>query len=171
MDLECSEALSKALGAWGDDRGALVVVSHDRSFCERIPFTHVATVKDGKMILEERSMRDSDWTSTSLSTQLSEKGECAPGASGSNSSTESTNEMDPALRKKMFNAPKRIEKLESLIEKAEEKIAEIDEKMMAVGNDVGKLVDLNEEKEKITRTVEEYMNEWEELETLLSHLA
>jgi ATPase subunit of ABC transporter with duplicated ATPase domains len=27
------EALSEALSEWGDDQGALVVVSHDRTFC------------------------------------------------------------------------------------------------------------------------------------------
>eukprot|EP00977_Amphora_coffeiformis_P014886 scaffold4242_cov175-Amphora_coffeaeformis.AAC.10 len=170
LDVECSEALSEAISEWGGDRGALVVVSHDRSFCQRIPFTHVATVQDGRLLLEERSIRESDWSSSDLSTQAWKSEKLNRAEANSNSSV-STDGIDPALRKKAFNAPKRIEKLERLIEAAESKIAEIDDKMMAVGNDVGKLVDLNEEKEKIAKTVEEYMEEWEELEELLAQVA
>ena len=171
MDLECSEALREAISKWGDDRGALVVVSHDKKFCQRIPFTHVATVRDGKLVLEERSVRDSDWDISDLSTQRSNQklNSSANAVEGNND--KSGKEMDPALRKKLFNAPKRIEKLESMIEKAEARIAEIDEKMMAVGNDVGQLVDLNDEKEKLSNSVSEYMEEWEELEDLLSQMA
>lgn len=167
LDLECSEALSEALGGWGDDRGALVVVSHDQRFCERIPFTHVATVQDGKMVLQERGLRDRDWSSTSLSIQLSDKAESDANQSATDSSSHGQ-DMDPAIRKKLYNAPKRIEKLESLIADAEAKIAMIDEEMMVVGSDVGKLVDLNSEKEKLATTVEAYMNEWEELEELVA---
>lgn len=171
MDVECSEALSEAISEWGDDRGALVVVSHDRSFCQRIAFTHIATVQDGKLVLEERSVRDSDWSSADLSTQTKTSEEPYDGSESNGNSATSTNEIDSALRKKAYNAPKRIAKLEGLIEAAESKIAEIDDKMMNLGNDVGKLVDLNEEKEKLAKSVEEYMEEWEELEELLAQVA
>ena len=40
--------------------------------------------------------------------------------------------------------------------------------MMSSGNDVGKLVDLNSEKEKLEETVADYMEEWQELEELLA---
>ena len=121
-------------------------------------------------MLEERSVRESDWSSNDLSKQ-SGKREKSTGAGIDSSGSNSTDGIDPALRKKAFNAPKRIEKLERLIEEAELKIAEIDDKMMAVGNDVGKLVDLNEEKERIAKCVEEYMEEWEDLEELLAQVA
>ena len=68
LDIECVEALSDAISSWsGDKVGALVVVSHDRNFCEKINFTHVATVRDGKFTIEERPARDSDWIIQSLS--------------------------------------------------------------------------------------------------------
>jgi DNA repair exonuclease SbcCD ATPase subunit len=168
LDLECSEALSEAVGKWGGDQGALVVVSHDRNFCERIPFTHVATVQDAKLILEERGVRESDWSSTDLSKQKTKNQQTS--IENSRQDTEQT-PVDPSLRKKLYNAPKRIEKLESLIEKAELKIAKIDEEMLSVGSDVGKLVDLNKEKETLSDAITEYMSEWEELEELLTQVA
>jgi DNA repair exonuclease SbcCD ATPase subunit len=164
LDLECSEALSESLSDWGGETGSLVVVSHDRNFCQRISFTHVATVKDGSLVLEERSARESDWSSAALSTQIDvgssdEEGSSLPTAND-------TEEMDPAVRKKLYNAPKRIEKLESLIEGLEAKVAGLDDEMMTVGNDVGKLVDLQEAKEKLEASIAEYMDEWEDLEDL-----
>lgn len=114
--------------------------------------------------MEERSVRESDWTSAELSTQ---KADTETNVSAHDNEA-SRGEIDPALRKRIFNAPKRIQKLESLIEKAEARITEIGEEMMSSGNDVGKLVDLNSEKEKLEETVADYMEEWQELEELLA---
>mmetsp|Transcript_9761 Transcript_9761/g.24312 ORF Transcript_9761/g.24312 Transcript_9761/m.24312 type:complete len:635 (-) Transcript_9761:174-2078(-) len=61
LDVGCISGLAKALSAWGGKDGALVVISHDRKFCEKVGFTHVGTVMDGKLVLEQRSLRDSDW--------------------------------------------------------------------------------------------------------------
>ena len=71
LDVECIEALGDALSKWGKIEGgsgsrtagdgAIVVVSHDRAFCETVGFTHVGTVQDNKLVIEERDLRDSDW--------------------------------------------------------------------------------------------------------------
>lgn len=154
------EALSEALSTWGEDDGAVVVISHDRSFCEKVGFTHVATIEDGALTLEQRSMRDGDWkvVRTTLDASESDDGEDAS----------NEKQIDPALRKKLFNAPKRIIKLQSMIETTEAKIAGIDEEMLKHGSDVGKVVDLNKDKEALEAKVAEYMAEWEELEVLLA---
>ena len=161
------EALSEALRDWGDKTGALVVVSHDRSFCERITFTHVATVHDEQLVIEQRDARQGDW----IIGDLSEQPTTETASSSENNGKSSSKEVDPKLRKQAYNAPKRITKLESLIEKAEEKIAALDEEMLSHGSDVGKLVDLTKEKEALEAQVVEYMEEWEELEELLSQVA
>jgi len=158
------EALSEALESFPEG-GAVVVISHDRSFCEKVGFTHVATVSDGSIRLEQRNTIDSDWKV--ISTTL----DASPNDSlDSNGEQQRTEEADPALRKKLFNAPKRIEKLESLMEKAEIDIAAFDEEMLQNGSDVGKLVELSQKKEALEEQVMEYMTEWEELETLLSQV-
>jgi ATP-binding cassette subfamily F protein uup len=55
------EALSEALCNWGDKDGAVIIVSHDKAFCDTIGFTHVGTVMNGGFIIEERGLRPSDW--------------------------------------------------------------------------------------------------------------
>lgn len=165
LDIECLEALSEALSEWGSDEGAIVVISHDRAFCEKIEFTHVATITDGKLSLEQRNIRKDDWKVIKTTLDASNTG--TDNGSSQQQSEQQVSD-DPALRKKLFNAPKRISKLESLIEQAEEKIASLDEEMLANGSDVGKLVDLTKQKDELEEQVMSYMEEWEDLEKLLS---
>lgn len=61
LDVGCIDALAEALSAWGGKDGAVVVISHDRAFCEEVGFTHVGTVMNGGLVLEQRALRESDW--------------------------------------------------------------------------------------------------------------
>eukprot|EP00560_Eucampia_antarctica_P008067 CAMPEP_0197825904 /NCGR_PEP_ID=MMETSP1437-20131217/2934_1 /TAXON_ID=49252 ORGANISM="Eucampia antarctica, Strain CCMP1452" /NCGR_SAMPLE_ID=MMETSP1437 /ASSEMBLY_ACC=CAM_ASM_001096 /LENGTH=750 /DNA_ID=CAMNT_0043426119 /DNA_START=199 /DNA_END=2452 /DNA_ORIENTATION=+ len=164
LDVECIEALSNALQNWGGKHGALVVISHDQAFCESLEFTHVGTVEDGKVVLEQRNARSNDWKIRSL----------AAGQSSSSTQNEveeltvEQKEEVKAKRKLVFNAPKRIAKLEQLIEKSELIIASIDDEMMTVGNDVEELMDLTQKREEEQTKVDQMMQEWEELEELIA---
>ena len=55
------EALSDALSSWGGKDGAIIVVSHDRSFCDSVGFNTVGTVVDGQLTIEQRDLNDNDW--------------------------------------------------------------------------------------------------------------
>lgn len=168
LDTECVEALSSTLGQWGEDYGAVLVVSHDRNFCDQIEFTHVATVYDGKFILEQRSVRESDWVIDGLSAAAAVVDRVKQDAEAQRADTSL---LDPALRKKAFNAPKQIAKLEKKIGDLEARIAAIDEEMVAVGSDIGKLVSLNGRREKLESQVAGCLEQWEELEGLLAQVA
>jgi len=175
LDVGCIEALSDALGRWGEKDGAIVVVSHDRSFCDAVGFTHVGTVRDGTLTLEERDLNDGDWVQYEINGAATAPPSAAAAAAETEteaSSTTTTPEvvLTPEQRKMVFNAPKRIQKLEKLIEDAEVKIAKYDDDMMEVGNDVGKLTDISQLKEKEEEKVMTYMEEWEELEVLLAEV-
>eukprot|EP00592_Proboscia_alata_P006477 CAMPEP_0194357088 /NCGR_PEP_ID=MMETSP0174-20130528/4621_1 /TAXON_ID=216777 /ORGANISM="Proboscia alata, Strain PI-D3" /LENGTH=632 /DNA_ID=CAMNT_0039126963 /DNA_START=63 /DNA_END=1961 /DNA_ORIENTATION=+ len=61
LDVGCIQGLANALGSWGGKDGAVVVISHDREFCEKVGFTHVGTVTNGGLVLEQRALRDGDW--------------------------------------------------------------------------------------------------------------
>jgi len=61
LDVGCIQGLANALGGWGGKVGAMVVISHDREFCEKVGFTHVGTVMNGGLVLEQRPLQDGDW--------------------------------------------------------------------------------------------------------------
>eukprot|EP00560_Eucampia_antarctica_P007914 CAMPEP_0197825044 /NCGR_PEP_ID=MMETSP1437-20131217/2186_1 /TAXON_ID=49252 ORGANISM="Eucampia antarctica, Strain CCMP1452" /NCGR_SAMPLE_ID=MMETSP1437 /ASSEMBLY_ACC=CAM_ASM_001096 /LENGTH=626 /DNA_ID=CAMNT_0043424883 /DNA_START=48 /DNA_END=1928 /DNA_ORIENTATION=- len=61
LDVGCIQGLANALSSWGGKDGAVVVISHDREFCEKVGFTHVGTVTNGGLVLEQRALRDGDW--------------------------------------------------------------------------------------------------------------
>jgi ABC transport system ATP-binding/permease protein len=163
----CSvEALSEALSDWGEEEGSIVVISHDKSFCEQVGFTHVLTIQeDGTLKLEQRNTNEGDWDTSKSTLQ---KSSLQPNDVDGVNGAAPTVPMDEKTRKQAYNAPKRISKIESLVEQKEDKIAELEEKMMAIGNDVGKLVDLSKEKESLETDVAALMKEWEELEAILA---
>jgi ABC transport system ATP-binding/permease protein len=159
--------LSDALSEWGDDEGALVVISHDKGFCEQVGFTHVLTIRDdGTLKLEQRSTNGNDWDSSKSTFQRSQEEEETTAKTAV--TADSIKGLDANLRKQAYNAPKRITKIESLIEDKEVKIAALDLEMLSNGNDVGKLVDLSKEKEALEVEVNELMEEWSDLESLLA---
>lgn len=139
-----------------------MVVSHDREFCDKIEFTHVATVSGGKFVMEERGANDGDWAISDM--------EAAATSRESSDETKKA-ELDPALRKQAFNAPKRIAKLEKMIEETEAKIAALEEDMLGNGNDASKLMELSKKKENFEASIEKYTKEWEQLEELLLQIA
>jgi ATP-binding cassette subfamily F protein uup len=163
------EALSDALRAWGKKDGAVIVVSHDRTFCDSVGFNTVGTVKDGSLTVEERTLNDSDWKRYDMENSVT-----TGGAEDEPVVVELTPEQkaeEKRRRKIAFNAPKTIKKLERQIEQTEEKIAELDEKMMTVGNDVGKLTEISKQKEDLEAKVAKMMEEWEECEEVLAEFA
>eukprot|EP00536_Pseudo-nitzschia_multiseries_P013219 jgi/Psemu1/261223/estExt_Genewise1Plus.C_5480026 len=168
LDVECVEALSEVLSDWGDGKGSIVVISHDKAFCEQVGFTHVLTITDeGTLKLEQRDANDGDWDASVATFQKS--GDASDSNDGEPVAVVDK-ELDAKRRKMAFNAPKRIAKIESLVEQKEEKIAALDEEMMANGSDVGKLVDLTKERDVLEEQVLELMEEWEELETLMAEM-
>ena len=165
------EALSEVLSDWGEEKGAIVVISHDKAFCEQVGFTHVLTITgEGGLRLEQRDANSGDWDSSVATFQKSNGETEANGAESSPTMAPVYKEAEAKRRKMAFNAPKRISKIESLVEQKEEKISVLDEEMLANGSDVGKLVDLSKEKEILEEEVMTLMEEWEELESLLAEM-
>jgi hypothetical protein len=79
--------------------------------------------------------------------------------------------MDAATRKKVFNARKRIRKIEELVESKELKMVSLEQEMISNGSDVGKLVDMTKAKDKLEGEVMKLMEEWDELEAFLEQLS
>jgi len=171
LDVECIAALSSALSSWGDKDGAVIVVSHDRSFCKEVGFTHVGTVDNGKLTIEQRDLNDGDWSQYDINSKYRAIPSSEDGLLKQVELTPEEKEERKHRQKKAYNAPKRIKKLEEMIEVAEGKMAGIDDEMMKFGSDVGKLSDLQSDKEVEEEKIMEMMAEWEELESLLAEVS
>jgi hypothetical protein len=141
-----------------------------------IPFTHVGTVDGGKLVLEERETRPSDWElfdgiADTIGATPSPNGESTGARNDVTKATVPKKELDPKMRKQAYNAPKRIEKIEQLIKQAEKNIEDFDSEMISIGSDVGKLAEFSKKKIAAEQKVAELMKEWEELEELLAVVA
>ena len=166
LDVECIEALGEALSSWGGKDGSVVVVSHDRAFAQQIGFTHVGTVKDGGLVIEERGLNDKDWERYDIASTSGD------GSSDTDASSAVEDKAEQEKKRKLaFNAPKRIKKIEDMIEQSELKIAEYDEKMMDIGNDLEKLMEMTELKTKEEENVASLMEEWEMLESVIDEVS
>lgn len=150
----------------GGKDGAIVVVSHDRAFCESVGFTHVGTVMDGGLVIEERGLDGRDWACYDIASTSGD--ECD--ALVAELTPEQKAEQEQK-RKLAFNAPKRISRIEELIEKAEMKIAMYDEQMLEFGRDVDKLMEMTEKKTKEEESVANLMEEWESLEEVMAEMS
>ena len=133
----------------------------------------MGTVKDGFLVVEERGLNARDWDIYDIA---STSGDAS--INGASDILSPVVELTPEekaeqdrRRKLAFNAPKRIKKIEDLIEQAEMKIAEYDEGMMKVGSDVEKLMEMTELKTKEEANVASLMEEWEMLEEVVAEMS
>jgi ATPase subunit of ABC transporter with duplicated ATPase domains len=170
LDKECIEALGEALDTWGGKDGAILVISHDRSFCEKVGFTHVATVAEGTLKIEQRSLCEDDWEQYSLKSDCIAVNDEQNKVRNAQQLEEEKREL--AKRRKLsVNAPRRIAQLEKLISDSEVVINSIDAEALANGKDVGKLVELTKAREREQAKVDEMMKEWEELEAIVAEFS
>jgi hypothetical protein len=123
------------------------------------------------LVVEQRGLEEKDWDRYDMA--LSSGDVESVGFEGTHTVAELSPEEKAELdrkRKLAYNAPKRISKIEQLIEKAEQTIAEIDEEMMKCGSDVESLIKLTEQKAEEEKCVATLMEEWETLEEIVAEI-
>jgi len=159
-------ALLAALEAY---EGALVVVSHDRAFCEALRATHVGYVSGGSCRVEERPLRDSDFSEADRGVRNSLGGgdDDDPNAELSAAEAKAARELERQRQKRLSAAPKKIATIESKVDALEAELHEIDGAMLQAGADVAKLAELGAAREGVQQRVDGLYAEWEELEELL----
>jgi len=161
LDVDAVDALLDALDRYS---GAVAVVSHDRSFCERLRATHVGYIADGACVVEERGLRASDFSETDRGVRNAAVATCED-ISAAEAKAERAAER--AARKRRGAAPKQMERLEGLIAKGEARLTGLDAEMVAAGADAGRALELVEERAAAERQIDEWMLEWENLGELL----
>eukprot|EP00956_Cyclotella_meneghiniana_P044625 scaffold326763_cov99-Cyclotella_meneghiniana.AAC.3 len=123
---------------------------------------------NGSLVLEERELDERDWDQYDIASLGESEG--IEDKVVEKISPAEKEELD-RKRKLAFNAPKRIQKIERLIEESELRIAEYDDEMMKCGNSMDALMDLTDKKAKEEDAVAALMEEWEELEGIVAEVA
>ncbi|MEM1447730.1 MAG: ATP-binding cassette domain-containing protein [Planctomycetota bacterium] len=172
LDLATLRALEEALTLFP---GAVVVVSHDRWFLDRVA-THVLYVDgSGATRLHHGELADlmKDVSAERETARLAEqraRREASRPAAASTAGTEAA----PAREQKQRLTPwqeKELGEVEERIGALEERIGELDEELVspelyAAGADPGRARALQSERETAHTSLEELMTRWEELEAL-----
>ena len=161
------ESIAALLDAMDEYEGALVVVSHDRAFCEAIRATHVGYVADGAVSVEERDLRDSDFSTADSGVSNCDQGELARATAAAAARDPAARQAERDAMRERGRAPKKIAAVEKKIEEAEGRAEELDAQLLEAGSDVELAMRLSTERQALVATVEELYEEYERLSNLL----
>ncbi|MCA9494199.1 MAG: ABC-F family ATP-binding cassette domain-containing protein, partial [Myxococcales bacterium] len=149
LDAETVDVLVEALQ---DYEGAVLLVTHDRFVVERVA-THVGRIADGKLTLRE-GVRPEDFE--------------RPKAEKVGVTEVSAEAVDHQERKRRQReaerARRRLQQVQDEIPKAEAKLAELDDALIAAATDHAKVTELARQREQVQSAVDGLYAEWEALE-------
>ena len=148
-------------------RGIVIVVSHDRYFLDRIVGRIFAFSSDGTLKGYEGGY--TDYARKAQQEGLSVSGDLTGGFSGKGSSSPKDSKETWTHQKKLkftYQEQKDYEVIEQEIAALEEKLEELEQKMVEKASDYGALASLQKEKEEAEEQLEGKMERWEYLEDL-----
>jgi len=146
-----------------DFQGTVIVISHDKAFLEAFQPTHVMTVREGKVALEERQLREDDWNDILGSREASK---FASNQEITSKGTLNVSDSKTAIKQKpqkKKGGAKQITKIESSITKYEGEIAVVDEEMITHGRNRAKLNELSQKRSDLQSKLDELYASYEDL--------
>ena len=155
--------------------GIVITVSHDRYFLDRVVRRIFAWEEGGKLCQHEGGYTD---YSLSKSLEKEETEENAPERKdntekGSGNDGQGKTSYRTGRKKKLkftYQEEKEYKTIDSDIAALEDKIADLEEKILKAATDYGKLRSLTEEKEEAEAALEEKMERWMYLEDLAARI-
>ena len=175
LDVDAIAALLDAIETY---TGAVVVISHDRPFCEALRATHVGYVCGGSCLIEERELRDSDFSEADRgvrNTFVAGEGAAPPPPAGppqpSAAELKAEREAEQRAYKLQNSAPKKLARLEAKVAETEAAIEVRAALMLAAGADVSKLAELDEAQRAQQAEVDGWYGEMLDLEAELEEIA
>ena len=172
LDLETIHTLTDSIRAF---EGAVVVISHDRAFCEALEPTHVITVDNGEAIMEDRGLTEADWAIDDLSAQATcceDEGDSSTAAAAARAALAAPPaplarpDMDPKQRKVK---EREVKKLEDKLDKKFQQVGKVQadmEKEVKSGN-FKKVAELQGRVEGIEKEMEKLMEDIEAMQAEL----
>ena len=149
--------------------GAVITVSHDRHFIDRIAKHTFVYEGDGK--IGHYMGGYTDWAETKAALE-EERAEIAKAKSASNSSSTS-NDTRAEKQKKLkftFKEQKEFETIDEDIANLEAEIEEVDTEINKCGSDFGKLQKLTAKRDELTLALDEKMERWVYLNDLAEQI-
>lgn len=146
-----------------DFPGAVIIVSHDRYFLDRLTIRTFAFEENGHIGHYPGSY--TDWQN--------QKKEVVKASSRDTDTKKDAASRRPKQKKLKFSyhEAKEYETIEDDIAALEERIAELENDMNSCGADFAKLAELADEKEQLDAQLMEKLQRWEYLEELAAHIA
>ncbi|SEA73337.1 ATP-binding cassette, subfamily F, uup [Thalassobacillus cyri] len=142
--------------------GAVIAVSHDRYFLDRIADRLIAF--EGKGVIRKFHGNYSEYMDEK------KQAERVQAAEKKQHSAKAVEKMARRKRKLSYHEQKEWEGIEDKIAGLEEKIEEIQISIAEAGSDLGKVQDLYKEQESLEGELEQAMDRWEELSLLVEAL-
>lgn len=156
--------------------GIVITVSHDRYFLDRIARRIFAFEGNGRIVQYEGGYSDymakrPEPVKMGMSGSTNEKNDIdeSNGAEKEQTSSKQTWKHDKKV-KFSYNEKREYETIKADIEKLENQIAELDEKIMKNASDFGKLNALTKEKDEVEAALLEKMDRWEYLEEIAQQI-
>ena len=156
--------------------GIVITVSHDRYFLDRIARRIFAFEGNGRIVQYEGGYSDymakrPEPVKMGMSGSTNEKNDIdeSNGAEKEQTSSKQTWKHEKKV-KFSYNEKREYETIEADIEKLENQIAELDEKIMKNASDFGKLNALTKEKDEVEAALLEKMDRWEYLEEIAQQI-
>ena len=165
LDVDAIAALLDAIETY---EGAIVVISHDRPFCEALRASHVGYVCDGACVVEERELRDADFSEADRGVRnrfvAGDVPPPPPPPALSPEELKAQRAAERSAQKVQSAAPKKLARLEDKIAEAETALEALGAEMLAAGADVGRLGELEEQRAALQAQVDGWYGEMEEVE-------
>ena len=181
LDAAAVDALTNALRGWD---GAVVAVTHNKSFADALEPTGVARVENGALktrMVVGGALSKKDFSPDAVATggvagataAKEEGGDATTGAdpeeaAAAAAEAKATKAARDKLLKEARNAPKVIDKIERALAVIDEDLEEIDARMMACGADVGAAQEIQKERDAKADKQGLYYAEWERLEAVMA---
>lgn len=156
--------------------GIVITVSHDRYFLDRIARRIFAFEGNGRIVQYEGGYSDymvkrPEPVKMGMSGSTNEKNDIDESNGEEKEQTSSKQTWKHEKKVKFsYNEKREYETIETDIEKLENKIAELDEKIMKNASDFGKLNALTKEKDEVEAALLEKMDRWEYLEEIAQQI-